>query len=287
MLLLLLEYYFGRKQFRRTIQLGLFQAWILENQQDLNTLSDCLVYCSTLAGECVCHHLLWDRMWHESCSAKPYKRFFFDSSDESCFLDLTAGLSVVTTCHFHGHKVVTIDLKCCEQQIVRNKFYLLLKIPCRLLRLSFKQLLLCFLCKHLLMSWAWRLQVQSFPQTRKWSWLMVDIGSSKPLGMLISSSSFFTWSHSFHVLVFALCQSTLFRFCSGHVPLEAPAMGQTSPLHPPCPQSRLAAMTPSVTKVAQPSWAPHQEMPNLLKHIQRNYIYCHNRQALNTDLSEE
>lgn len=59
-------------------------------------------------------------MWHESCSAKPFKRFFFNSSDGSCFLDLTAGLSVVTTCHFHGHKVVTIDLKCCEQQIGTN-----------------------------------------------------------------------------------------------------------------------------------------------------------------------
>lgn len=40
--------------------------------------------------------------------------------------------------------MVTIDLKCCEPQIVRNKFYLLLKVPCRLLHLSFKQLLLCF-----------------------------------------------------------------------------------------------------------------------------------------------
>lgn len=175
--------------------------------------------------------------------------------------------------------MVTIDLKCREPQIVRNKFYLLLKVPCRLLHLSFKQLLLCFLCKHLLMSWAWRLQVQSFPWTRKWSWLMVDIGSSKPLGVLISNSSFFTWSHPFHLFVFTLCQSTLFCFCSGHVPLEAPAVGQTSPSHPPCPQPR-----PSVMKVAQPSWAPHQEMPNLSKYIHQNYIYCQDQQALNTDL---
>lgn len=108
---------------------------------------------------------------------------------------------------------------------------------------------------------------------------MVDIGSSKPLGVLISNSSFFTWSHPFHLFVFTLCQSTLFCFCSGHVPLEAPAVGQTSPSHPPCPQPR-----PSVMKVAQPSWAPHQEMPNLSKYIHQNYIYCQDQQALNTDL---
>lgn len=55
-----------------------------------------------------------------------------------------------------------------------------------------------------------------------------------------------------------------------------------SPSHPPCPQSR-----PSVMKVAQPSWAPHQEMPNLSKYIHWNYIYCHDGQALNTDLCKE
>lgn len=37
---------------------------------------------------------------------------------------------------------------------------------------------------------------------------------------------------------------------------------------------------------AQPLWAPHQEMPNLSKYINRNYIYCHGRQAPNTDLSK-
>lgn len=104
--------------------------------------------------------------------------------------------------------MVTIDLKCCEPQIVRNKFYLLLKVPCRLLHLSFKQLLLCFLCKHVLTSWAWRLQVQSFPWkiwSGRWSLLLIDSGpirSSKwvfPLGMFIFNNSFFRWSCSFHV----------------------------------------------------------------------------------------
>lgn len=87
---------------------------------------------------------------------------------------------------------------------------------------------------------------------------------------------------SLHDPIFSFSLSlfcSLFCFCSGHVPLEGPAVGQTSPSHPPCPQSRS-----SVMRVAQPSQTPHQEMPNLSKYIHWNYIYCHDRQALNTDL---
>lgn len=187
----------------------------------------------------------------------PNLRRYFSSTQvmDHAFRICLQGLVYWQHVIFHGHKVITIDLKCCEPQIVRNKFYLLLRVPCRLLHLSFKWLLLCFLCKHLLMGWAWRLQAQSFP----WSWLMVDIGSSKPLGMQISNSSFFAWSHPVHLLVFTLCQITLFCFCSGHEPLEGPA-GPNQPLTPTlCP--------PSVRKVAQPSWAPHQDIQNLSKYI--------------------
>lgn len=118
--------------------------------------------------------------------------------------------------------------------MVRNKFYLLLKVSCRLLHLSLKQLLLCFLCKHLLTSWAWRLQVQSFPWAGKWSLLpnaSTCIRSSSwasSLGMLIFSNASFKWACSFHLLDFILCQSTPFCSCSWHGLLQIPSLTQIS-----------------------------------------------------------
>lgn len=153
--------------------------------------------------------------------------------------------------------MATIDLKCCEPQIVRNKFDLLLKISCRLLHLSFKQLLLCFLRKHLLTSWAWRLQGQSFCWAGKWSLLLIDRGPIRSsrwvllLGMLIFNNSFFRWPCSFHLLVFPLSQSTVFCFCSGHTLLQTPAVGQISPSHGLFSHYMIAAMRPSVMKMAK------------------------------------
>lgn len=67
---------------------------------------------------------------------------------------------------FHGHKVATIDLKSCEPQVI-NKFYLLLKVTCRLLHLSLKQLLLCFCANICLLAEPRGCKFRVFPGQKK------------------------------------------------------------------------------------------------------------------------